>query len=97
MITARAVVLAIVRMGIVPAIVRRAIASSIIVGITNTPAIVMDIITTTAIIGTFTDRTKRSLNLVKLIHVSLTGNKALDIRCLLLLGGSVPSRVFAHI
>ena len=62
-ITARAIVSAIVRGDIVPAIIRRAIASAIIVGIIAMPAIVVGIIATMAIIGTFTDRTKRSLNL----------------------------------
>ena len=58
---------------------RRAIASAIVVGI----------------ISTLMDRMKRSLNFAELIHVTLTGNKALYIKCPLLLRGAIPSRTLA--
>ena len=74
---------------IVPALVMRAIASAIIVGIIAMLAIVV------TIIGPFTGRTKRSLNLAEFIHVPLTGHQALDIKCLSLLQGAIPSRVLA--
>ena len=78
-VIARAIVLTIFSRAIVPVIVRRAIDSAIIIGI----------------IATLTDKTKRILNFTELIHITLTGEKALDIRCLFLLRGAIPIGILA--